>query len=67
MQQVDVTKDDLSITIQADTSISFDWSASYISSTVLSVDLSISQVLVGNEILTLKFINYKIFRGPYGG
>lgn len=67
MQNNSITKDDLMIEIQANTAISFDWSASYINSTTFSIDLSIHEVLVGSEILTLSFINYKIFRGPYGG
>lgn len=55
------------ISIQANEPISFDWSASYINDSTFSVDLSINRVLIGNEILTLTFINYKIFRGPNGG
>lgn len=67
MKNISITKEDLLIEIQAKQVLSFDWSASYINSTSFSVDLSINRVLLGDEILTLTFINYKKFRGPNGG
>lgn len=67
MQIIQITKEDLNIEIASDNPLTFDWSAEYISSTVMSIDLSINRVLLGNEICTIKFINYKTFRGPYGG
>lgn len=67
MQINSITKDDLMIEIQSSTPFTFDWSAYYINSTSFSIDLSINNILVGDEVLTLRFINYKKFRGPNGG
>ena len=58
---------DLYVQIDASSSISFSWSAAYTNATVLHLKTNVKQVLQGTEILKIKFINNKIFRGPHGG
>lgn len=67
MKNNSISKDDLLIEIVSSQTFSFDWKASYLTLTILSIDLTIHHVLVGSEILSLSFINYKKFRGPNGG
>lgn len=67
MLQTKVGKNDLSVTIEASYSISFSWFVSYQSSTSLLLEISLGSVLQGGEQLIVKFINSKVFRGPYGG
>ena len=58
---------DLYVQIESSSSITFSWSATYTNSTLLHLSIGVSQVLQGTEILHVKFINNKVFRGPYGG
>ena len=58
---------DLYVQIDASSSITFSWSAAYTNSTVLHLQTNVNQVLQGTEILHVKFINSKRFRGPHGG
>ena len=58
---------DLYVQIDASSSISFSWSAAYTNATILHLKTNVNKVLQGTEILKIKFINNKIFRGPHGG
>ena len=67
MQQGEVTNEDFIIEIESSYRISYSWVAEYTDDTTLSVDLSTSGVFEGGEILTVRFINSKVFRSPTGG
>ena len=67
MQQGEITNEDLIIEIESPYSISYSWEAEYINDTTLSVEISTSGVFEGGEILTVKFVNSKVFRSPIGG
>ena len=58
---------DLYVQIDSSSSISISWSAAYTNATVLHLKTNVNQVLQGTEILKVKFINNKVFRGPNGG
>ena len=67
MNKTDITLNDLLVTVSSKYNIKYTWNATYTSEKQLRVLIVTSNVLVGDEIVTIKFINYKIFRGPYGG
>ena len=67
MRQVNITLDFLSISIIQDYPIIFSWSAYYSDNQTLSIRINSQTVLTGNENISIKFINYKIWRGPFGG
>lgn len=48
-------------------SIDFDWQANYIDKKTLSLTINSHTVLQGNEKIFVRFINYKVWRGPNGG
>ena len=62
-----ITTSDLSIEINASYSVSFSWSAYFVDSYNLKVILNIPTVLTGNEVLIIKLVGWKTFRGKYGG
>ena len=67
MNQTEITNDDFVLEIESSYSISYSWVAEYIDDTTLSVDISTTGVFEGGEKLTVKFINYKVFRTSIGG
>jgi len=67
MNKTDITLNDLLVTISSKYNIKFTWTAIYINDKTLRVSIITNFVLVGDEIVTIKFISYKIFRGSYGG
>ena len=67
INKTDITLNDLLVTVSSKYSIKFTWTATYINDKTLRVSIITNFVLVGDEIVTIKFISYKIFRGPYGG
>ena len=58
---------DLYVSIKSDAKVKFTWTATYTSSTILKLSLELQSVLQGTEVLEIKFINDKVFRGPDGG
>ena len=67
MNKTDITLNDLLVTVSSKYNIKYTWNATYINDKTLRVSIVTSNVLIGDEIVTIKFISYKIFRGPYGG
>lgn len=67
MYQTDITLDDLYINIDSSIGVELSWKAEYTGMRELTIELDIKSALQGNEKLNVKFINYKVFRGPYGG
>ena len=67
MNKTDITLNDLLVTVSSKYNIKYTWTATYINDKTLRVSIITNFVLVGDEIITIKFISYKIFRGPYGG
>lgn len=67
MNVTDITLADLLVTISSKYNIKFTWTAKYTSDKTLRVSIATNFVLVGDEVVTIKFISYKIFRGPDGG
>ena len=67
MKQTSISLKDLSVSIDASYPVSFDWTASYANQTTLTIDLALHTALLGGEIITVHFTNYKVWRGPNGG
>ena len=67
MNQTSISLKDLSISIDASYPVSFDWIASYTNQTTLTIDLALHTALLGGELITVQFTNYKVWRGPNGG
>ena len=67
MLQTNITKNDMSISIDSSYTLSYSWSAAYKDSTHLLVSVSVSSVLQGTETLNIKLSNYKVFRTAVGG
>ena len=67
MNKTETTLDNLSVSITYQYAISFSWSAYYSDNQTLLININPKTVLTGEEKITIKFINYKIWRGPYGG
>ena len=67
MQQGEITNEDFGIEIESLYHISYSWEAEYTNDTTLSVDLSTNGVFEGDEKITVKFLNSKIFRSRIGG
>ena len=63
----DITINDMGVSIDADYSVSYTWTASYESSRRLVIQISTSDVFEGTETLSVSFTNWKTFRGEYGG
>ena len=67
MNQVEVNLSDFLLTVYSKYDIPFTWSAKYIDNRTLRIAIITNSILVGDEIVSLKFINYKVFRGVNGG
>ena len=67
MRQVNINLDYLSISISQDYPIIFNWNAYYSNNQTLIINIDSQTVLTGTEKISINFINYKIWRGPYGG
>ena len=67
MNKTDITLNDLSISIPYDYIIIFDWRAYYSNNKTLTININANTVLIGKEQIKIKLINYKIWRGPFGG
>ena len=67
MNKTDITLNDLSISIPYDYTIIFDWRAYYSNNKTLTINFNVYTVLTGKEQIKIKFINYKVWRGPFGG
>lgn len=67
MNFTSITKKDLLINFDSRSLVDFEWEAEYKSERELSIKISTDYVFDGSETMTLKFINYKTFRGPKGG
>ena len=67
MKQISVSLNDLLVTVSSKYSILYTWSANFINEKVLRISIETNYVLIGDETVSIKFINYKEFRGPYGG
>ena len=62
-----INSTDISISITADYSVTNLWSAKFIDSKNLVISFSIPTVLTGSEVMTIKLLEWKKFRGKYGG
>lgn len=67
MRQTQFDENDVYISISSPFLIKFDWSAQYSNNTSLLITLQMNSVLEGGEILEVKFINSKKYRGEFGG
>ena len=67
MYQTEITLDDLYLEIVSSMNVKFSWSAEYVNSKELLINLSINSIIRGDETLKIRFINSKVFRGVYGG
>ena len=67
MNKTDITLNDLSISISYYYKILFTWTAYYSDNQTLTININSQTVLTGKELITIKFINYKVWRGPNGG
>ena len=67
LNKTDITLNDLLVTVSSKYNIKYTWTATYINDKTLRVSIITNFVLIGDETVTIKFISYKIFRGPYGG
>ena len=67
MKQTSISLKDLSVFIDASYPVSFNWMASYTNQTNLTIDLALHTALLGGELITVHFTNYKVWRGPNGG
>ena len=67
MRKADITLKDLSISISASYPVSYNWTANYENQTSLIINTNVNTVLQGGELITIKFTNYKVWRGPNGG
>ena len=67
MKQTSISLKDLSVSIDASYLVLFDWTASYTNQTTLTIDLALHTALLGGELITVQFTNYKVWRGPNGG
>ena len=67
MIQKAISLKDLLVNVYSKFSIVVTWTARYVDSKTLRITLITNSVLIGDEIVSLKFINYKVFRGQYGG
>lgn len=67
MNITSISKQDMMLSISAQTSIKFSWSAEYLDAHTLQIKLNVNSALTGSEVLKIKFTNYKVFRGPQGG
>ena len=62
-----ISLNDLLVNVFSKFSIVVTWNARYVNSKTLRITLITNNVLVGDEVVSLKFINYKVFRSQYGG
>ena len=67
MIQKAISLEDLLVNVYSKYSIVVTWTARYVDSKTLRITLVTNSVLVGDEVVSLKFINYKVFRSQYGG
>ena len=67
MYQTTIDLVDLYVSIKSEAKVKFTWTATYINTTTLKLSLDLHSVLQGTEVLEIKFINGKVFRGPDGG
>jgi len=67
MQQVPIGLNDLAISITSDVLIKFDWTASYSDLRTLKLQFTINSALQGGETLSVRLVNYKVFRSSTGG
>ena len=67
MNKTEITLDDLSVSISYQYTISISWSAYYSNNQTLLINIDSQTVLTGEEKITIKFINYRVWRGPNGG
>jgi len=67
MKQLDITQNDMSISMESDYFVEFSWTAVYSSSKVLDIKLNLDTSLQGGEKLKIKLVNDKTFRTPTGG
>ena len=62
-----ISQNDLLVDISGSYPIDSKWDAKYQSTKELQLKMNVKTVLQGGEILTIKMINNKVFRGPNGG
>ena len=67
MNHTEILIEDMLVQIKASYNIRFTWQASFVNTTSLKVAISVATVLEGTEKLIVRLINYKAFRGQYGG
>ena len=67
MKQTSISLKDLSVSIDASYPVLFNWTVSYKNQTTLKIDLGLQSALLGGELITVNFTNYKVWRGPNGG
>ena len=67
MDEVDITQNDMIVSIDSSYLLDYDWSAKYISNQQLAVTVDVVSVLTGLETMTINFTNPKKYRTNIGG
>ena len=67
MDEVDITQNDMIVSIDSSYLLDYDWSAKYISTQQLAVTVDVVSVLNGLETLTIKYTNVNKYRTKIGG
>jgi cysteine-rich repeat protein len=67
MYLIPITSADIQVNILAEYRVKYSWTASYINSKTMRINMDIKTAMSGKETLIVKFINYKTIRGANGG